>query len=57
MLLVKYKLNTIEVLFSKDLINSCINDDKFVSMDNVLREYNEMKDEMKNPEYDAKCII
>ena len=57
MLLVKYKLNTIEVLFSKDLINSCINDDKFVSMDNVLREYNKMKDEMKNPEYDAKCII
>ena len=49
-LLVKCKLNTIEVLISKDLINSCINDDKFISMNNVLREYNEMKDEMKNPE-------
>ena len=57
MLLVKYKLNTIEVLISKDLINSCINDGKFVSIDNVLREYNDMKDEMKNPDYDAKCII
>ena len=54
MRLVKYKLNTIEVLISKALINSCINDDKFVTMDNVLREYNETKDEMKNPEYDAK---
>ena len=53
----KYKLNTIEVLISKALINSCINDEKFVSMDNVLREYNETKDEMKNPEYYAKCII
>ena len=53
----KCKLNTIEVLISKDLINSCINDDKFISMNNVLREYNEMKDEMKNPEHDAKCII
>ena len=57
MLLVKYKLNTIEVLISKDLINSCINDGKFVSIDNVLREYNDMKDELKNPDYDAKCII
>ena len=57
MLLVKYKLNTIEVLIFKALINSCINGDKFVSMDNVLREYNEMKDEMKNPECDVKCIM
>ena len=57
MRLVKYKLNTIEVLISKALINSCINDEKFVSMDDVLREDNETKDEMKNPEYDAKCII
>ena len=53
----KYKLNTIEVLISKALINSCINDDKFVSMDNALREYNEMKDELKNPECDVKCIM
>ena len=43
-LLVKTKLNTIEVLVSKALIDSYINHDKFVSINNVLREYNEMKE-------------
>ena len=56
-LLVKTKLNTIEVLSSKALINSCVNDDQFVSVDNVLREYNEIKEEIKNPENDADCTI
>ena len=56
-LLVKTKLNTIEVLNSKALINSCVNDDQFVSVDNVLREYNEIKEEIKNPENDADCTI
>ena len=46
----KDKLNTIEVLISKSLIDSYINHNEFVSVRNVLREYNEMKEEIKNPE-------
>ena len=45
----KDKLNTIEVLISKAVINSCISHDKFVSVNNIVREY-EMKKEIKNPE-------
>ena len=43
----KKKLSTIEVLTSKALIDSYVNHDEFV---NVLREYSEMKEEIKNPE-------
>ena len=39
----KDKLNTTEVLISKTLTDSCISYDEFVSVDNVLREYNEIK--------------
>ena len=46
-LLGKTKLNTIEVLISKSLIDSYISHDGFVSVNNVLREYNEMKEEKK----------
>ena len=46
--LAKSKLNKIEVLISKALIDSNISHDKFVLMNNVLKEYNEMKDEIKN---------
>ena len=35
-------LNTIEVTISKSLIDSYISHDKFVSINNVLRKYNEM---------------
>ena len=58
MLLWKYKLHTIEV--SKGLIDSYISHDEFVSVNNVLRKYYEMKEEIKNPdtsvEYDMKII-
>ena len=37
MLLGKDKLNTIEVLISKALINSCISHDESISVNNVLR--------------------
>ena len=43
----KDKLNTIEVLISKCLIDSYISHAKFVSVNNVLREYTEMKKEIK----------
>ena len=49
-LLAKTKLNSIKVLISKTLIDSYIKYDEFVSVNNVLREYNEMKEEIKNPE-------
>ena len=39
-LLAKTKLNTIEVLISKTLIDSFINNVEFVSMNNKLREFN-----------------
>ena len=42
-LLRKYKENTIDVLISKPLIDSFISHDEFVSVNNVLREYNEIK--------------
>ena len=43
----KFKLDNIEVLTSKALVHSYISHDKFVSV-NVLREYNDMKVEIKN---------
>ena len=49
-LLVKTKLDTIKDLFSKFLIDSYISHDKFVSVNNALREYNDMKVKIKNPD-------
>ena len=37
------------MLASKDLSDSYINYDEFVYVNNVLRKYNEMKQEIKNP--------
>ena len=39
----KDKLNTIEVPVSKALNNSYISHEEFVSVNNVLREYKEIK--------------
>ena len=47
----KDKLNTIEVLISKVLIDPYISHDEFVFVNNVLREYNRIKKDMKNPEF------
>ena len=47
-LLAKTKLNSIEVLTSKALINSNISHDEFVLIHNVLRECDNMKEEIKN---------
>ena len=49
-LLGKAKLNTIEVLIYKALIGSYISHDEFVSVNNVLREHNEVKEKIKKPE-------
>ena len=57
MLLGKDKLNTIEVLISQPLLNSYITHDEFVSVDNVLREYYEMKENIKILETSVECTI
>ena len=56
-LLGKAKSNIIKVLISKTLINSYISHDKFVWVNNVLREYSEMKKEIKNPENAVEYTI
>ena len=45
--LAKSKLNRIEMLISKSLIDSNICHDEFVSIHNLLKEYEEMKEEVK----------
>ena len=55
-LLGKAKLDTVKVLISKALIHAYISHDEFVSVNNVLREYNEMKKEIKNPKNDVEYI-
>ena len=56
-LLGKTELYTIEALISKVLIKSYISHDVFVSVHNVLREYNERKEEIKNPENSVEYTI
>ena len=46
MLLAKSKLNGIEVLIPKVIINSNISHDEFVVINNVLKEYDDMKEEI-----------
>ena len=53
----KAKLDTIEILISKALIDQYIGHDKFVSINSVLKEYNEMKEEIKNPQNILEYII
>ena len=56
-LLGKDKLNTVEVIISKALIDSYITHEEFVSVNNVLREYNGMKNKIKNPETYMEYVI
>ena len=46
-MLAKSKLNRIEVLISKALNDRNIIHDEFVLINNVLKEYDEMKEELK----------
>ena len=43
----KNNLNSIEILISKALTDSYIYHDEFVLVNNVLKEYDEMKGEIK----------
>ena len=47
-LLAKSKLNSIEFLISKALIDVVISHDEIVLINNMLNEYDEMKEEIKN---------
>ena len=47
-LLAKSKLNSIEVLISKDLTDSDISHNEFVLIDNMLKAFYDMKEEIKN---------
>ena len=44
----KSKFNKVSVLICKALINSNISHDDFFLLNNVLKEYGEMKEEIKN---------
>ena len=57
MLLGKAKLDAIEDLVSKSLIDSFISQEDFLSVNKLLREYNEMGEEIKNPENFVVYII
>ena len=46
-LLTKFKLKRIEVLTSKALVDSNISHDEFVLINNVLKELNDMREEIK----------
>ena len=50
-------INTIKGLISKALTDSYITRVEFVSVNVVLREYNEMRKEIKNPETSVEYII
>ena len=56
-LLEKYNLNIIEALISKSLINLDISHDEFVSVNHVLRDYNEMNKEIKSPDTSVAYVI
>ena len=43
----KSELNSLEVLISKALIDSVSSQDEFVLINNVLKEYDKMKEEIK----------
>ena len=48
-LLANTKLNTKQVWISKALIDSYIIHDEFVLLNSLLKEYDDLKDEIKNP--------
>ena len=47
-MLAKSKLSSLEVLISKALIDSNISHDEFVLINNILKEFYDTKEEIKN---------
>ena len=56
-LLGKTNLDITEVLISKNVIDTYTSHDDFVSVNNVLREYIEVKEEVKNRETSLEYTI
>ena len=58
-MLAKYKLNRIEVLLSKALIDSNISHDELILINNLLKEVYDMKEQIKksNDKYTIYKII
>ena len=54
---VQFQTNLVISYVHHPLIRSCINHDKFLSMNNVWREYNKMKREIKSPENDVEYTL
>ena len=50
-------LNTMKVFIYKAITDSYISHTGFASVNNLFREYNEMKEEIKNPENSVECTI
>ena len=46
--LAKSRLNKIEILFSEALIDSNIGHEEYFLINNMLKEYNKVKEEIKN---------
>ena len=46
----KIKLSTVKFFIFEALINLFVNHDEFVSINNVVRVYNEIKEDIQNPE-------
>ena len=57
MFLSKAKLSTIKVLISKTLSNLYINHDELISISALLREYDKIKDKIKNSENAVKYTM
>ena len=57
MLLGKEKLDTLKVLIFKAVIDSYMSHNKFVSVNNILWESNELKEKIGNPKTSVKYTI
>ena len=55
--LAKNKSNAMEVLISKALMNPNVSHDEFVSVNNVLKEYDDMIKEIKNSNNKSICLM
>ena len=56
-LLAKSRLNKIKVLISKAIIELVFSHDEFVLINNALKEYEEMKEEIKNSNNNLACLM
>ena len=56
-MLAKFKLNNLEVLIFKAVIDSNISHDEFVLMNNELKQYDDTKEEIENLNNSSKILV